>query len=57
MASLRLADPPDRTLIAVIAADRGQDSYDLVDKYLSINSFWNENDFNGLPKIVACAEP
>jgi hypothetical protein len=24
-----------------------------VDKYLLINSLWNENDFNGLPKIAA----
>jgi hypothetical protein len=22
-----------------------------------INPFWNKNDFNGLPKIAACAEP
>jgi hypothetical protein len=30
----------------------GENSYDLVDKYILINPFWNENDFNGLPKIA-----
>jgi hypothetical protein len=30
----------------------GENSYDLVDKYILINPFWNENDLNGLPKIA-----
>jgi hypothetical protein len=28
-----------------------------VDKYVLINPFRNENDFNGLPKIASGAEP
>jgi putative ABC transport system substrate-binding protein len=36
---------------------RRQDSYDLADKYILINPFCNEDDFNGHSKIVACAEP
>jgi hypothetical protein len=44
-------------VIAVDVRYFGENSCDLVDKYMSINPCWNDNDFNGLPKIAACAEP